>query len=257
MRLLTAFLSTATLAGATLIAAPAHAADSYRPTVTIRAELDLETQDPLKGPKTFVARDVVVGAGAELSEADVQPSTADRWDGDIRVDVDPNTKRVTIYSTPDPENFESVRVWITSSELRFGELATDSFMQWTPSTHSVSGNTIAFTWKAPNGEARWLNGSTSFTYKHASSIAATVTSPKKKQVAVKVNTRTFGYQSNGGGTARVYEGTKLIKVFALLGNGSGSTSFTASKGWHTYKITYSGNNVGAPATVFKRVKVKK
>ncbi len=254
MRNLTAALSAVVLAGGALVvSAPAQAAHPTRPTVSIRAELDLPDQD--RGPKTYVANDVVVGSGVELSAANVQPGTAYRWSGDIKVDVNPTTKKVTIAADGTVWDFKTVKVWITSADLRFGAQISDTLMPGVPVKRSISGNKISLSWDAGDHSEN-LSGTHEFSYKHTSSISANAKSAKKKQVSVTAAATTFGMPAAATGTVEVREGKKLIKTFAIK-NGKGSTNFIAKPGKHAYKITYTGAADRAPATVSKTVKVKK
>ena len=108
------------------IAAPALAADAGN--VDIRVELDYlgDEGSPSDGPAVFEVTNVTIGAGPELTGANLTENPSG-WCGSVIVDVDPDAKTITV-SPDDDCNFTDVKLVITSPEFGAVTLVSDELL---------------------------------------------------------------------------------------------------------------------------------
>jgi hypothetical protein len=104
-------------------ALPASAAPTTLSTVSITVSLDLP-HNSSKGPAVFQVTDATVGAGPELTGADLV-SNPSSWGGSVTVDVD-NTDGTITIATDEPDSFETADVTITSPGLGAITLVSDN-----------------------------------------------------------------------------------------------------------------------------------
>ena len=123
----------AAIGGAILIgasgfaAAPALAATAAH--VDIRVELDLVEGDGTpwgSGPAVFEVTDAPIGAGPELTGADLVANPSG-WCGSVTVDVDPVASTVTV-AAEESCDFTDVRVWVSSPDFATFSLVSDDLL---------------------------------------------------------------------------------------------------------------------------------
>ncbi len=107
-------------------AAPAYAATPGH--VDIRVELDLEIGGVSidDGPAVFEVTDVAIGAGPELTGADLIDNPSE-WCGSVTVDVDPAARTITVAAEREC-NFSDVRVWVSSPEFTKVTFVSDDLL---------------------------------------------------------------------------------------------------------------------------------
>lgn len=103
-------------------AVSAQAASGDLSTVSITVELDMVSET--SGPAVFQVTDVPVGAGPELSGADLVSNPSD-WNGSLFVDLDNATHTITISPDEKGWDFETARITITSPGLGVITLVSD------------------------------------------------------------------------------------------------------------------------------------
>ncbi len=103
--------------------------------------MDLPTAVAGHGPVVFQVTDVAVGAGPELTGADLVTNPTP-WGGSLNVDV--NNTDHTIRVTPDdPDTFETATVTVTSPGLGPITLVSDNLWIAEPLTLTRTGNALA------------------------------------------------------------------------------------------------------------------
>lgn len=119
-------------------ALPAHAAAGDLTTVSITVSMDLPTAVGGHGPVVFQVTNVAVGAGPELTGADLV-SNPTPCDGSLNVDVN-NTDHTITVTPDDPNTFETATVTVTSPGLGPITLVSDNLWIAEPPTLTKTGN---------------------------------------------------------------------------------------------------------------------
>lgn len=120
-------------------AAPASAATAGH--VDIRVELDVVDaggNSVRSGPAVFEVTDAAIGAGPELTGADLIDNPSE-WCGNLTVDVDPDARTITVAAEDDC-SFTDVRVWVSSPEFTSVTLVSDDLL-W-PSNQPTGAPTV-------------------------------------------------------------------------------------------------------------------
>lgn len=237
---------------------PAHA-EIVQPEVSIRAVLDLPHHSPTTGAKVFRVDGTTVGEGVELRPSHVVAGTESRWGGDIKVDLDPNTRTIRISSVS-TNTFQHVAARITSPHLRLWAKTADSFVLGNDyatvqpvKVVRISADTFEFLWTSKPGEFVYTTtNETTFSYRHVSKLAVAARGLKRK-VKLSPKLSVFGFAAPNG-SLKVYEGSKYRGTISLT-NGAGSKFFSAKKGKRTFTLKYAGSTSAAPVSRTVTVKV--
>jgi hypothetical protein len=159
MRRALLFMAVVTLAAGSFVNT-AGAGAPLPTTVSIRVELDLPYQEGSDGPVVFEVTDAPVGAGPELTGADMVDNPSD-WCGSLNVDVDNVAGTITV--TPDEVcDFQTALVVVTGQGIDSIQTVTNDLWETIDEgpEDECTGVTMALATSASEGEATidWDSG---------------------------------------------------------------------------------------------------
>lgn len=152
--------------------APDDPASATSDTVSIYASLDLPSlrahSGPAgtDGPRQFAAENVTIGNGPELTAAN-ETANPSQWVGDVRVDINPVTRTITVRHDKEDCSFEVVDVRIDMPQITSIAVISDHLTQTNESVLGVTidPTTSRLTWTAPRpGDTFLISGTSTFTY---------------------------------------------------------------------------------------------
>lgn len=252
------------LTSSLLVATPtAHAATptaaSGLGALDIRVELDLPGLG--SGPKVFEVTDVTPSAGVELTNLDLIDNPSD-WSGWLAVDVQPGTRRVVLIPDPAHLDFKTVRVRITSPDIRrlaviSDELFDDVDDPVVDRSITVGGSYVEVRWSTP--EPTILTGLAKFRFPATSKTRVTQLRQVAPGRSVRASVKVTGPKPRPGGKVDMVltkGSAKVKKVVKLTKKGTATALFKKlKKGKWTFTATYRGDGQHLSSTVTKNIEL--
>jgi hypothetical protein len=173
--------TTAAACAVALLAIGATPATALTQPVDIAVLIALSTAEDAP-VKAFVAEDVIVGDGPELTAEDLVPGEADEICGAVEVDIDPDAQTVTATAVGDEVGCEValLSVGVVSDEVASFTVESDDLVTYDPSGENLleleeAPGTVAAAWIAGEGQVLTLSGSAVFAYELVATPAPTPT----------------------------------------------------------------------------------
>ncbi|WP_408898683.1 hypothetical protein ACJ5H2_06140 [Nocardioides sp. R1-1] len=185
----------------------------------ISVKIELGGLDPENDrPRVFQRTNIVPGPGAEVDKDD-EVQNPELYCGDLSVDVDPATRRVTVGNSDEVCDFALVRVTIESDYIRNLQASSDSLFGADTSnftrTITPTATGVVVTWIDPSDNWYKTTGSAVFTWEPISFGAATPKIGGKKVVGKKLKVKGISAASLTPQAATLtyqwYRGKKMIK----------------------------------------------
>ncbi|MGN0065095.1 MAG: Ig-like domain repeat protein [Nocardioides sp.] len=250
------------LASTALVATPTSQAAT--PTATsavgaldIRVELNLP--DFRTGsPKVFEVTGVTPSAGVELTNLN-EISNPDGWGGWLAVDIQPGTRRVVL--TPDPAgwDFQTVKVRITSPDIRRLSVVSDKLFGDASPDRSITigSNYVEVNWSI--ADSTNLTGLAKFKFPATSTTKVTQLRQVAPGRSVRASVKVTGPKPRPGGKVDMVltkGSAKVKKVVKLTKKGTATALFKKlKKGKWTFTATYRGDGQHLSSTVTKNIEL--
>jgi hypothetical protein len=160
--------------------------DTLKNPVDIYAALDLPSSS--LGPRTFEVTKAMADDGPELTVENETSNPSD-WCGDVKVDIDPGARTITVTRDQESCSYETAVVRIATNEIASvdvvsDELASRRVSEGKPLTAAgatldvaVTSEGVVLTWTSIDGEKFYLDGVSVFSYEQVHSSHAGPATP--------------------------------------------------------------------------------